>query len=251
MLDIHGQRVTELIPAELAAELRASHHGRPLSPSAVAPRLGRRASWHLQRMWLSRGHPARCPGGRRSDGVHLSLLSRTCAHVCPVEVLRVGRACSSARDAGRDRQAAPSRRRLGAGSPTELREAVPKPHEVADARAEGVHVAWLTEPVRFLVVDRLAALGYRGARMRLDRDLHHTPASAIPRSPNSSAATRNRQDPCAPRVSATSRSARHTLQLRLRLASQRRGAGGLSSARVFRVFVGTCPRCPFCRVLVS
>lgn len=38
---------------------------------------------------------------------------------------------------------------------------------------------------------------------------------------------------------------------RLRLASQRRGTGGLSSARVFRVSVGTCPRCPFCRVLVS
>lgn len=40
------------------------------------------------------------------------------------------------------------------------------PHEVADARAEGVHFEWLTEPVRFLGDGRLEAIECRHTRLR-------------------------------------------------------------------------------------
>jgi len=40
------------------------------------------------------------------------------------------------------------------------------PHEVAEARGEGVHFEWLTEPVRFLGDGRLTALECRRTRLR-------------------------------------------------------------------------------------
>jgi len=43
------------------------------------------------------------------------------------------------------------------------------PHEVAEARAEGVHFEWLTEPVRFLgEKQRLTAVECRRTRLRRD-----------------------------------------------------------------------------------
>ena len=47
------------------------------------------------------------------------------------------------------------------------------PHEVAEARAEGVRFEWLTEPVRFLGEDRLSAVECR--RTHLRRSAHDRP----------------------------------------------------------------------------
>ena len=42
------------------------------------------------------------------------------------------------------------------------------PHEVAEARHEGVHCEWLTEPVRFLGSDRVTGVELRRTRLRPD-----------------------------------------------------------------------------------